>query len=81
MVLLHHIQRVQVWDWLEGVESHQGASSMSVKHLHAVPGLQTFQHYKRKEDVVVSIRAAQNILKSVITACVCQQSKSCFQVT
>lgn len=48
MILLHHIQRVEVWNGLEGVKSHQGAASMGVKHLHAVPGLQAFQHCQGK---------------------------------
>lgn len=48
VVLPHHIQWVEAWDWLEGVQSHQGASSIGVKHLQNVPGLQTFQHYSRE---------------------------------
>lgn len=48
VILLDHIQRVQVWDWLEGVKSHQGAPSVGVKHLQPVPGLQALQHCQRK---------------------------------
>lgn len=49
VILLHHILGVQVWNRLEGVKSHQGASSMSVKHLQPVPGLQTLKYYRNKE--------------------------------
>lgn len=44
VILLHHILGVQVWNWLEGVKSHQGASSMGIKHLQSISGLQTLQH-------------------------------------
>lgn len=44
VVLIHHILGVQVWNWLEGVKSHQRASSMGVKHVQFVSGLQTLQH-------------------------------------
>lgn len=49
MILHHHILGVQVWDRLEGVEGHQGASSMGVEHLLSVSGLQTLQHCRDKE--------------------------------
>lgn len=44
VILQHHILGVQVWNRLEGVEGHQGASSMGVEHLQSVSGLQTLQH-------------------------------------
>lgn len=49
VILHHHILGVQVWNRLEGVKGHQGASSMGVKHLPSVPGLQTLQHCRDKE--------------------------------
>lgn len=48
MILLHHVLRVEVRDRLEGVEGHQGAAGMCVKHLELVPGLQTLQHCSNK---------------------------------
>ncbi len=53
MILLHHIQRVQVRNGLEGVEGDQRAASMCVEDLCAVPGLQTFQHCQTQDNTAV----------------------------
>lgn len=61
MIRLHHIQRIEVWDWLEGVKSHQGAASVGVKHPHPVPGLQAFQNCQRKILINRSVSIVQII--------------------